>query len=386
MPNKLGAFLGGPTFGAIGGLLGGLFGNSQIQSGISDIQGLAQFNPQNASIGGLGNFAQTNGGSGFQLDPALQGANQQIGGMLPGLFGGGMAGQLTGAMQDQGGITGATNQMNTALSQQANPFYNQANFANTQQNMSGLGNMFANNVAQGPQDQSGGAMAGLFGQGFQNLQQAGDVQGLVQQNFDAANAMAQPGEQLATNRFLDREFQLTGGATSGSGQRGGEFLQAQLGAQNQRLMNAQQLGLQQSGQMGQLGLGQTGQGAGLMGQNLGFFNQQANQAGQFGQIANQGESQGFQQILQALQGNQSAGTQRLSNMLGLFGAQQGAATDAIGLGLQGVGAMQETGALGLQGVLGLLNAEANRIGATGMHAQAIGQSSSNSGGLLGGLF
>ena len=379
-------FIGGPTFGAIGGLLGGLFGNSQIQSGISDIQGLAQFNPQNAGVQGLGSFGFGPGGGGFQMDQGLQNVQGGLGGMLGQLFQGGTAGQLSGALGNQGGIGGAVDQSNSALQQQANPFFNQANFANNQANMSGLGNMFAGNVAQGPQDQSGGAMQGLFGQGFQNLQSAGNVGGLIQQNLDASNALAQPGEQLATNRFLDREFTLTGGATSGSGQRGGEFLQAQLAAQNQRVMNAQQLGLQQSQQMGQLGLGQTGQGAGLLGQNLGFFNQQANQAGQFGQLANQGEAQGFQQMLQSLQGNQSAGTQRLQNMLGLFNAQTGAAQGAQQLGIQGAGQFADIGNLGLEGILGLLNAEANRVGATGLHAQAIGQASSNSGGLLGGLF
>ena len=54
------------------------------------------------------------------------------------------------------------------------------------------------------------------------------------------------------------------------------------------------------------------------------------------------------------------------------------------------GAISGMDQLGLQGILGLLNAEANRIGATGMHAQGLGQIGQSRGGLfsglLGGLF
>jgi hypothetical protein len=370
----------------VGSLLGGLFANNQLSQGIDNIQGLAEFNPQNAAVGGLGQFGFGDQGASFQLDPALQAAQQGISGMLPGLLQGGLANQLNPAMASQGGIGAAANQANLGFMQQAQGMFNPAMFGQTAGNIGGLGNFFAQQAAQGPQDQFGGAATNLFNQGFQNLQQAGNVGGLIQQNLDAANALAAPGEQQATNRFLDREFSLTGGATSGSGQRGGEFLQAQLAAGNQRVLNAQQFGSQEAARLGQLGLGQFGAGAGMVAQNLNFAGQQAGQAADFAGLGLGTEAQGFGQNIEALTTNQSAGERRLQNMLGLFGAQQGAFEGGVGLGLQGIGEQRAIGELGLQGILGLLNAEANRISGTQGHANAIAGLSADKGGLLGGLF
>ena len=385
MPD-LSSFLSSSGFQSGLGLLGGLLARRDIRRGINNVNDLAAFNPFDAAIGGAGRFGFGDSGGFFQLDPILRGVQGGLGGVIPGLFAGGLADQLGPALGSGGGVAGAADAANTALGMSANPFFDRQTFANTAANVSGIGNVLAGNVAAGPVDTSGGAQAGLFGQGFANMLQSANTDDLVRARFEAANALAQPGEQLATNRFLDREFQLTGGATTGAGQRGGEFLQAQLAAQNQRLLDAQQLGITEAQRLGNLGIAQIGQGAGLLGQNLGFFNQNVQNALGAAGLSGQLEGQGFSQMLSALQNTQSAGTQRLSNMLNLFNAQQGAFSNALGLGIQGVGALTDIGQLGIGGILGLLNAEANRIGATGQHANAIAQLSDSSAGFLGGLF
>lgn len=368
-------------FSALGGLAGGLVGALTAGSGIKDIKKMAEFNPWQGTIGGLGSF----GPGGFSQNPMFAGLQNQLAGAIPGYLQGGLSGLLSNAWAT-GDMNGAMTQANQALQQQANPFYNQANFANNMANISGLGNMFAGNVAQGPQDMTGGNMANLFGQGQANLAQAGNLGGLVSQYNQQLNDLAAPGEQRAFNRFMDNEFQLTGGATTGAGQRGGEFMQAQMQAANQRGLMAQQFGQSEAQRLGQLGLGQMAQGAGLLGQNLGFFGDQAQRAAQFGQLGMAGEAQGFDQLLRALQANQAGGSQRLQNMLSLFGAQADAYQGAGALGIQGLGAYGDLSRIGLEGQLGLLNAEASRITGTGYHSQALSGLRQQQGGFLSGLF
>lgn len=379
---------GNPLVGLAGGLLSGLLGNSQIEEAQGQVQDLSQFNPFQGNIGGLGSFGFANGRGSLQLDPGLQQSQAGLASILPGLLGGGFSGanDLQQGRQVGGGIGGAAGFAQQQNNQLANPFFNQSSFANNMQNIGGLGNIFANNVAGGPQDFSGGAFGNLLQGGQNNLAQAGNTSGLVQQNLDASRALAQPFEQNLINNFRNSEFSATRGATSGSGTREDNVIR-QLGiADNQRIANAQGLGLQNQQQLGQIGLGQLGQAQGFLGQNLGQFNQNVGAAQGFGQLGAGLENQGFLQQLQALGQNQSAGNNRLQNALSIFNTQTGAFNDSVGLGLGGIGQQTGIGELGLQGVLGLLNAEANRIGATQGHAQALGQLGSASGGFLSGLF
>lgn len=369
----------------IGGIASGLMGAASSQAGISDIQDMAAFNPWSGSIGGLGQFGMNNGQFSFQQDPNLAGAQT---GMMAGMrqaLGGGMAGMLQNPWAT-GDMTGAVSQMSNALSQQASPFYNQGAFNQNLGNVNSLGNMFAQQVGMGPQDMTGGAMGNMFGMGQQNMQQAGNLGGLVSQYNQQLNQLAAPEEQKAFNRFMDNEFQLTGGATSGAGQRGGEFMQAQMNAANQRGLMAQQFGQSEAARLGQLGLGQMGQGAGLLGQNLGFFGDQANRAQGFAGLGMQGEGQGFGQMLGALNQNQSAGTQRINNMMSIFGGMGDQYLGALGLAPQMTRGLTDIGGLGLQGILGLLNAEAGRVQGTGYHSQAISGLAGQRGGFLSGLF
>lgn len=383
--SALGSILGGPVVGALGGVLGGLFGSNANQQAIGDIQDLAAFNPVGGNIGGAGFTSFNNGQANFRLDPGLQSASQGIQGQLGGLLSGGLAPQVSTGVQ-LGDLAGSVGQANQALGQAANPFGNQATFANNQANISGLGNMFANNVAAGPQDFSGGQQGFLFGQGNQALQGASNQQGLIQQNLDASRALAQPFENKLINRFNNQEFMSTRGATTGATERQGELAGQLLGADQQRILAAQQLGLQQQGADRQFGLNAMQGGAGLLGQNFNQFNQFSNQALGFGQLGAQLEGQQFGQQLGAQQQNVSQGQSRLQNAMGLLGLQDQLQTSAFGSGLQGLQGLLGIGQLGQSQVLGLLNAEANRIGGTGLHASAISDSAQASGGLLGGLF
>jgi len=386
--SAVGGFFGGPigsALGQFGGqLLSGLFANDAISGAQDQIQGNIDFNPFQGNIQGAGSF----GPGGFQLDPRLQQSAGGLAGSIPGLLQGQFANDpsLQQALGQGGGIAGANQNANNLLNQQQNPFFNQANFASNMANINGLGGLFSNRLGQGRQDLSGGAQQQLFGQGLQNLQGASNQQGLVQQNLDASNAFARQGEEDIINQFKNSEFSATRGATTGAANRQFNTQSALLQAQNQRVMNAQQLGQGSQALQQQLGLGQIGAGNQLLGQNIGGFGQEGQFAGMFNQLGLQGEGQGFQQQLQALGGNQSAGQQRLSNALGLFNTQTGAFNDAFGLGLGGIGQQLGIGQLGIGGQTGILNAEANRIGATGMSNQALAGLAQSQGGILGGLF
>jgi hypothetical protein len=311
----------------------------------------------------VGNFQLGAGGGAFGLDPFLAGAQSSIGSLIPGLLGGGQFfndPSLQNALASGGGIAGAADAATSALNQQANPFFDQQSFANNFANVSGLGNIFANRVAQGPQDFSGGAFANLLQGGQDALASAGDVSGIIQQNLDASRALAQPFEQDLVNHFANREFSATRGATTGAANRQFDLQNSLLQADQQRILNAQGIGLQAQNQLTNLGLGSLGQAQGFLGQNLGQFNTEAGLASGFAGLLGNLEGQGFSQQLSALQNNQQAGNQRLINALNLFNTQTGAFGDAFGQGLGGIGALTDIGGLGLQGVLGLLNAEANR--------------------------
>ena len=300
------------------------------------------------------------GGQGFLNDPNFQQALQ--GNNIAGSFQGAQQGLQQGfgntAFGGLGGLTGGA---------------------------TGLANLFGQQTQAGPRDLSG-AQSSLFGGGLQNLQNAGNTSGLIAQNLAASNALAAPGENRALNALQNREFSATRGATSGAGGREGQFVDQLLSAQNQRVLNAQSLGLQQQQQLGQIGLGQVGAGAGLFGQNLQNFQAGTGFAGQFAGQAAGFEGQQFGQNLTSQQQNISQGQQRLSNSLNLFG---------IGSGLQQQD-FQAQGAITaanlaqnqfeVNTIQGAQNAEANRIGAAGQSANAIQQGAANTTAVNQGLF
>ena len=379
------AGLGSQFAGGLGGLtnslLGGFLGNNALQGSMDDINSLAQSNPQGfIGPGGFGiqeNGNVTQGAGQNQLSAMLQ---QQTGaGLQGGLFNDPRFQQAFQGNDIQGALQGA----------QGNP-QAQGSFGGGLQGLfSGAQNQFnqlGSQLGQGVTDQSGGLMQQLFGMGIGNQQQAGNISGLVQQNLDAANALAAPGEQRAINSFANNEFLRTGGGTSGAGQRQADLQQNLLNANNQRVQNAQGLGLQAQQQLGQLGLGQSGQASGLLGQNIGAFGQLGQMAQGFGGLANQSNMSGFQQALQANQQNQTAGNQRLQNAMGIFGLGSQTQNQGFNQGIAGQSALTGRDQLFSNLFLGQQNADANRIGATGMHAQALGQLGQTQGGFLGGLF
>ena len=207
----------------------------------------------------------------------------------------------------------------------------------------------------------GGQVNNMFSQGNANLGRAGDVSGLVAQNLSASRALAEPFETDMRNNFFDSEFGKTLGATTGSGRRGAAFADSLFRADQNRVLGAQQLGQQQQQFFGNLGQQQIGQGFA-------------------------GEGQGFQQQLQSLQQNQTAGQTRLGNAMGLFGLGRDTQQSQFGLGLQSQQANLAQNQFLQNMMLGLLNADANRIGAQSGFAQPIGQLGSNQSAQTGGFF
>ena len=205
-----------------------------------------------------------------------------------------------------------------------------------------------------------GNVQNMFGQGMNNLQRAGDTSGLVQQNLDASRALAEPFETNARNNFFNTEFGKTMGATTGASNNMSMFGDAMLRADQNRVLGAQQLGQQQQQFLGGLGMQQIGQGYA-------------------------GEQQGFNQLLQSLQQNQSAGQQRLGNAMGLFGMGRDTMNQGFGLGIQGQNANINQNQFWSNLMLGIQNADANRIGAQTGTANALAQLGSNSAGSQGGF-
>lgn len=375
--------VGSAVFSGLGGLLG--FGanareNAQLRGDITD---LTQFNPSSFNGGGFG--VNPANGNVFmdQLNQALRGGAGA--GALAG-FGGGLFNNQS-LQEGLGGLDfgGAISGVNNAFGQQASPFFNQGTFNQNAGNVSALGNMFASNVAGGPQDFSGGLQSSLFGQGAGNLSAAGDQSALFNQSLATQRAAAQPQQDRLFNRLQDRLF-ATGqlGSTGGSQQLEGFFNaanQQDLGFQNNAFGQAQQ----QQQFLAGLGQNQIGLGQNFLGQNLGQFNQNAGLAAQFAGLGGQLEGQGFGQQLGALQQNQAGAAGRLQNMQGLLGFGAGLQNQGFTQGLQGGGFLLDQAGFGRDTLINLLNAEANRIGATGLHAQALGSlGGSGSGGFLSG--
>jgi len=322
----------------------GLYGQHRSQGQLRNtqdrIQGMAEPNP-GRGVGpfGSGGFDTWGGGNFFaNEDPGMAAMRANIDAGSNWMLGGGMFNNQDFQNAFQGNdIAGAMANANNQLGMQAGP------------------NAFGN---------FGQHVQGLFGQGFQNLQNAGDTQGMMQQQLDASRAMAKPFETQARNNFFDTEFGRTMGGTSGASGRMGSFGDSMFRADQNRIMGAQQMGQQHQQMLGNLGMQQIGQGF-------------------------QGEGQGFQQMMQALQQNQGAGQQRLSNAMGLFGMGRDTQQQQFGMGLQGQQANINQNQFWSNMMLGLLNADANMVGARTGASNAMAQLGSNqaasTGGFMGGM-
>jgi len=372
--------------GGIGGLsniLGGFLGNNALGQAQDDIRSSIEFNPGGAG----GAFGNINAGTGQINEGAFENQFRQLlQSQLPGLLGGGFASNNNFQTAfNQNDLAGALSGANQQLGQQAQgtAFGGLGGLFNQNQQLS---NLFANSVAGGPQDFSGGLQGNLFGRGQQAFNQAGNQSGLIQQNLDASRALGQDNEDRLRNQFNNQEFGRNRGATSGFQDRQDQLQGAFRTQDAQRVLGAQQLGLQQQNQLQNFGLGLSGQGAGLLGQNLGQFNQAGQFANLFGQAAQGIEGQQFGQNLGALQQNQSAGQNRLQNAMGIFGLGDQLQSSAFGQGIQGQQAL-----LGQNQFFGnllnsLQNTEVGRIDAVGQSNRAIADLASSQSGLLSGLF
>lgn len=369
-------------FGMGANLLGGIFGNQGFEQARSDIQNLAQFNPYGAMTG-AGQFGFSNGQGGFAENAQTQAMRGMLtGGAMQG-FGGGMLNDPNfAAAWGQNDIAGAMGQANQASQMSAMPGVDPSiqNFFNLGQS---LGQGFD---PRSPQDMSGGQMDQLRSAGIANQMAAGDMTGLQNQELATMRAAAAPEMNRQFNKLQDRLFaQGRLGSTGGA-----ENMRGLFEAQGQQDLGFQQEAFNRaatrSGLLSNLGLGQTGQAAGLQGQNLGQQQNLIQNIMGANQLGSSAMSQNFQNQLAGIGQQQSAGNQRLMNALNIFGVGQGAQNQGFGQGIQAQNALQNMNQFGLTGILGLLNAESGRIGATGAHAGALGNVGQNQGGFLGGIF
>jgi hypothetical protein len=139
-------------------------------------------------------------------------------------------------------------------------------------------------------------------------------------------------------------------------------------------------------QQQQLGLGQAQAGQGLLGQNLGQFNQNVANFQNLGQFGAGLEGQQFGQGLQSLGFNTSQGQQRLQAAQGLFGQGADIFGQQFGLGLGGVEGLLGAGQLGLQAARSPFELQASLLSGGGQHAQALGELAAGRGRAGAGLF
>lgn len=377
---------GGGLMSSLGGLFGGFANAAEVARTRKDIRRNGRFTDQTGNFGFGSAFAGANGQNSFQFGPEQQLMNMMLQAGSLGQLGGGLFNDQNFQNAFQGNdIAGALGQSNNAFAQQASgsAFGGLGGLFNQNQ---GLSSLFANQAAAGPQDLTGGLQGSLFGQGFANQQAALDQSGLEQRFLDTQRQRATQGGLLdrAINRFENNQFAQGRLGTTGGAEQTSGFLDSiarqDLDFQN----NAFGLGQQQQQFLGNLGSQQIGQGAGLLGQNLGQFNQQAQLANLFGNSAAGIEGQQFGQNLGALQQNQSAGQQRLAQALGLFGQGAGLFNDSFAQGLAGFQGGLAANQQALDATLGLREAENSRISATGQHSRALADVQGSSGGILGG--
>ena len=378
---------GGNLIGALGGLFGAGASHKILDSGIDDIKNL----PGMQGAQGLaGNFGNVDAQGNFQMDQGLAAMQSALGAGAAGQLGGGVGfnqGNFQNAFQNAD-VTGAVNQANQAFGTQqgANQFGGLQGLFNQQQ---GLGNQFANMTAQGPQDFSGGMQGQQFGMGLQNQLAAMDQSGLQNQELNTMRTAAQPAMDRQFNQLQNRLF-ATGqmGSTGGGQQLEGlfnSFGQQDLGFQQEAFNRASQ----QQNFLGNLGSQQIGQGAGLMGQNLGQFNQGAQLANMFQQGAAGLQGQQFGQELGANQFNTSQGMNRVAQALGLVGQGSDMFNQSFGQGLGAAAGQLGFGEFGLDAARSPFELQAGLLSGGGQHAEALGalasEKAAGAGGFLSGF-
>jgi hypothetical protein len=321
-----------------------LYGDHQVQNKIGNagrkLRGSVKFDPKNITDSPFGRFVFDNQGNPFDIQEDSGAAqNRQVqNAMNPYLLSGGMFNNadLQSALENND-IAGTFQGAQQGFQQQ-------------------MGNSMFGNM--------GAMQQGLFGQGSNALMQAGNQQGLINQNLQASRAAAQPFEDRLMNRTQNQLFSQGRLGSSGGSQQYGDMIGSIMGADTQRILNSQQMGLANRNQMQQFGMGALQQAQGIEGQQFG-------------------------QNLGALQQNQSAGQQRLQNAQGLFGLGRDTMGQQMGLGFQGQQGQLNQNQFMQQMILGLMNSENNRIGAMGMTNQALaglyGGGAAESGGMMGGL-
>jgi len=382
-PAKQRGFVGALLQGA--SALGGLFGaRNDVNAAREDIRNLPGMQgPPSLS----GNFGTSEGGN-FQLNPELQGLQTGVAGGAQNMLSGGQFNdpRFQQAFQNND-IAGAFQSQQGLLNQQLgnNVFGGGQQAFNTS---TGLAQGFANQVAGGPQDFSGGLQQGLFNQGFQNQLAAGDQRALFDQSLAQQRAAFAPEaarQQQSVEQSLFSKGMLGAGSTNtGDAFRG--LFEAQ-GAQDFAFQDrANDLAFQQQNFLGNLGSQQLGQGQNFLGQNLGQFNQNVQNFQGLQGLAQGMEGQQFGQNLQALGHNQRAGQQRLADSLGLFQQGSDLFNQSFGLGLQGAGAGLDFGRFGLEGAGMPFNLQANLLEGSSGSAQALNQAGQNSASATGNLF
>lgn len=310
---------------ALAHIFGFMRSQNQLSNTQQRLQNMADQNPYNAS----GSF-----GSGYFSGNQFFGSEDPTSAMFRQLMG------------EQGGDMMQGGMFNDPRFQQAFQGNDMAGAMNQAQG--GLQQMMGPNAF----GNFGNQVNSMFNMGQQNLAQAGDQQGMMQQSLDAQRAMAAPFEEQARNNFFNTEFGKTMGATSGATDRFGSFGDQMMRNDQNRIMGAQQLGQQQQQHLGNLGMQQMGQGFA-------------------------GENQGFLQMLQSLQQNQSAGQQRLGNAMGMFGLGRDTQQQQFGMGMQAQQGNVNQNQQMINMMLGLMGADANRIEAQGRFAAPMGQIGAN---------
>ncbi len=369
---------------AAASFLGNLMSNNAL-GGVQDmLQNLPGQSPIN--VGGPLGFSSGETGQ-SQFSPEFAALQSALTGSVPSLFSGGQfldSTDFQNALADNN-IAGAAKQADSNFAQGFSQFFNQGNFANLGTGTNSLFNTFANNLAGGPQDLSGGLMQNLFSQGGANLTAAGDTNALRDSALATFRAQAQPATDRLFNQLQNRLFS-TGqlGSTGGAQQVEGFFNavnQQDLGFQNAAIGAAQN----EASFLSNLGQGQLSLGQGFQSQNLQKFFNDAVQAQNFGQLGTSIEGQGFQQLMNSQLARNSAGLQRLNAATGLLGLGNTFFNDAFNLGLGSSGQMVGLGNLGLQLSALPYELQASLLGSSGGIAEALAGVGSEKAGVLGGM-
>ena len=335
----MGGFLGGlgglfkkgmPLLGGLGSLLGNQQAMKYFDQGRNDIQNLPGMQgPANL----MGDFGSSVNGM-FGFNPTMSLANLGIGGTMGSLLAG-QGGNQFGGIDLQGMLA----------------------------NLPGQQQLGAMNTL------SGGQAGNLFGMGMQNMQAAGNQQGLYDQSLQVMRDAYAPQRQVEQNQLFDDLYSkgLLGAGTATQGQNNmldrffAQNAQADLGFQNQAFDRA----MAQQNFLGNLGSQQVGQGFGA-------------------------ENQAWQQALGSLAQNQQFGLNRLQQAQGLFDIGQNAFAQNYGLGLQGAETLLGYGDFGLRGAAMPYQLQAGLLQGGGYHAQALADlaaaQADASSGFLGGMF